>query len=308
MTTTHLASSKLLGAALVVALRAGGRWLAQQPAAASRQRTAAADHRRASRITGDPGTPPRLAVPDLLALSTDRETQDAAQGDRRGAVGRPEFRARVLHDSARHLQVAFPPAPSIDAVPFDRWRELGADGVVIGTVQKAADRHPRRAAAVQRPRAAVRVYGREYTGSAANPRIYAHTMSDELHESQRKLRGVARTKLTFSSDRNREAGGRHRREARRQGDLRRRLRRRQPAAHHHQPDAEHLPELVAGRPVDRLHVVPDGRARHPDLEHLRRHDGDADQGRRPELAAGVLARRHAHRLHVEPRRQSARST
>ena len=31
--------------------------------------------------------------------------------------------------------------------------------------------------------------------------------------------------------------------------------------------------------------------------------GAADQGRRAELAAGVLAGRHAHRVHVEPRRQ-----
>ena len=29
-------------------------------------------------------------------------------------------------------------------------------------------------------------------------------MSDEIHQQQRALRGVARTKLTFSSDRNRE--------------------------------------------------------------------------------------------------------
>jgi hypothetical protein len=27
---------------------------------------------------------------------------------------------------------------SIDAVPFDRWRELGAEGVVIGAVRKTA--------------------------------------------------------------------------------------------------------------------------------------------------------------------------
>ncbi len=44
-------------------------------------------------------------------------------------------------------------------------------------------------------RARQSIYGREYTGAAANPRIYAHTMSDDLHDSQRKLRGVARTKL-----------------------------------------------------------------------------------------------------------------
>ena len=31
------------------------------------------------RITGEPGTPPRLAVPDLIALSPDKETQDAAK-------------------------------------------------------------------------------------------------------------------------------------------------------------------------------------------------------------------------------------
>jgi TolB protein len=49
------------------------------------------------------------------------------------------------------------------------------------------------------------IFGREYTGSAANPRLYAHYMSDDLHESQRRLRGVAKTKLAFSSDRNREA-------------------------------------------------------------------------------------------------------
>ena len=31
------------------------------------------------RITGEPGTPPRLAVPDLIALSPDKEVQDAAR-------------------------------------------------------------------------------------------------------------------------------------------------------------------------------------------------------------------------------------
>jgi hypothetical protein len=31
------------------------------------------------RLSGDPGTPPRMAVPDLLALSNDKETQEAAR-------------------------------------------------------------------------------------------------------------------------------------------------------------------------------------------------------------------------------------
>src|SRR2546430_5081691 len=32
-------------------------------------------------------------------------------------------------------------------------------------------------------------------------RLYAHTIADEIHQEQRGLRGVARTKLAFSSDR-----------------------------------------------------------------------------------------------------------
>jgi TolB protein len=45
----------------------------------------------------------------------------------------------------------------------------------------------------------------EYSGSIANPRVYAHTISDEIHKTQRNLRGVARTRLTFNSDRDGEA-------------------------------------------------------------------------------------------------------
>ena len=39
---------------------------------------------------------------------------------------------------------------------------------------------------------------------AANPRVFAHTIADEIHKQQRNLTGVARTKLTFSSDRDGE--------------------------------------------------------------------------------------------------------
>ncbi len=174
--------------------------LARQPAAppAAQQPTSVE-----LRLTGDPGTPPRLAVPDLLALSPDRETQEAAR-----TIG------EVLWDDInferefalipRDTYKSIPAAGSIDAVPFDRWRELGADGVIIGTVQKTVT-GIRVEMRLYNVRARQSAYGREYTGSAANPRVYAHTMSDELHDSQRSLRGIARTKLTFISDRNREA-------------------------------------------------------------------------------------------------------
>jgi Tol biopolymer transport system component len=41
-------------------------------------------------------------------------------------------------------------------------------------------------------------FGKEYSGSVANPRRYAHTISDELFKQQLALTGVARTRLAFS--------------------------------------------------------------------------------------------------------------
>lgn len=155
------------------------------------------------RLTGDPGTPPRMAVPDLLALSSDKETQEAARVIGEVLWNDLDFE-REFYMIPRDTYRSIPAAGSIDAVPYDRWREIGADGVAIGTVQRVAN-GIRVEMRLYNVRARQSVYGREYTGSAANPRLYAHTMADELHLSQRNLRGVARSKLAFISDRNREA-------------------------------------------------------------------------------------------------------
>ncbi len=190
---------RLLGAALLAtsAVVAAQQPAPQQPAPPQQPSTVGIT------ISGDAGAQTKMAVPDLIALSNDRETQDAAR-----VIG------EVLWDDLnfekefymipRDTYKSIPASPTIDTVPFDRWRELGADGVVIGTVQRDAN-GIRVELRLYNVRARQSVYAREYTGSAANPRIYAHTMSDDLHDSQRKLRGVARTKLTFVSDRNREA-------------------------------------------------------------------------------------------------------
>jgi TolB protein len=154
-------------------------------------------------LTGDAGSQTRLAVPELLALSTDRETVEAAKTIGQVLWDDLNFE-REFYMIPRDTYKSIPAAATIDAVPYDRWRELGADGVLIGTVQKVAA-GVRVELRLYNVRARQSIYGREYTGSAANPRVYAHTMSDELHESQRRLRGVARTKLTFVSDRNRES-------------------------------------------------------------------------------------------------------
>jgi TolB protein len=152
--------------------------------------------------SGEGGAAPRFAVPEFVALSPDAETR---------AIARTI--AQVLFDDLaferefalipRDTYTTIPPATSFADVPFARWAELNADGVVIGTVQKTGTllRVEVRLFNVRTRQSA---FGREYDGSAANPRLYAHTISDELHQQQRGLRGVARTKLTFDSDRDGE--------------------------------------------------------------------------------------------------------
>jgi TolB protein len=151
---------------------------------------------------GDPGTPPRLAVPDFLALSNDRETQEIARTIAEVLWNDLDYE-REFYMIPRDTYRSIPAPASIGDPPFDSWRELGADGLLVGSVRKSGN-DVRVEMRLFNVRARQQLYAREYSGTAANPRLYAHTIADEVHQSQRQLRGVARTKLTFSSDRNRE--------------------------------------------------------------------------------------------------------
>ncbi len=153
-------------------------------------------------LSGEPGARPRYAVPDFLARGTDPETVEAARTI--GAVLWDDLAfEREFYMIPRDTYKTIPPASSMADVAFNRWRELGADGLVMGIVEKTAGgfRVEVRLFDVKTGRS---VMAREYTGSAANPRVYAHSASDDIHLQQRALRGVARTKLAFASDRDLE--------------------------------------------------------------------------------------------------------
>jgi TolB protein len=195
----HSLRLKLSGAAIIAA---SALLAAQQPPAPPQQPPQQPQTSVGVVLTGEGGAQVRLAVPDLLALSPDRETQDAAKVI--GEVLWDDLNyEREFYMIPRDTYKSIPVAPTIDNVPYDRWRELGADFVVSGTVQKTAAgiKVDLRLYGI---RARQMAFGKEYTGAAANPRLYAHTMSDELHQTH-NLRGVARTKLAFSSDRNKDA-------------------------------------------------------------------------------------------------------
>jgi TolB protein len=160
-----------------------------------------------TKITGTPGLPPKLAVPDFIALSNDKETTEAAR-----TIG------QVLWDDlnferefwliSRDTYRSIPPPPSINEVALNRWKELGADGVVIGSVRRTGNNLVVQVRLVD-ANSGGSAFAKEYSGSAQNPRFFAHTISDEIHMNQMQLRGVARTKLAFTSNRDGErmAGG-----------------------------------------------------------------------------------------------------
>src|SRR5262245_19700127 len=153
-------------------------------------------------IIGESGAPPHYAVPEFLALSSDPETVAAAK-----------LMAEVLWNDLgferefdlipRDTYRTIPQATSPTDIPFDAWRELGADGVIIGTVQRSGTTFhvEMRLFDVKNRRVSL---GKVYDGiTLKNPRAASHWMADDLHE-QRGLRGVARTRLTFTSNRDNE--------------------------------------------------------------------------------------------------------
>ena len=152
-------------------------------------------------IIAEGGGPPRLAVPEFIALSSDAESVAVARtiGDVLWADLNFE---REFAFIPRDVYSSIPKATSFADVPFDRWREVNADGIVVGTVQKTgAGFHVEMR--VMNVRARQAAYSRAYDGSS-NGRLYAHTISDDIHKALRGLNGVARSRLTFDSDRDGE--------------------------------------------------------------------------------------------------------
>ncbi len=153
-------------------------------------------------INGAAGLPPKYAVPDFIALTNDPEIAAAAKTIGQVLWDDLNFE-REFYLIPRDTYKSIPPATSIEQVPVDQWKQLGADGLIIGTVRRTATgvTVQVRLLDVATGRSAM---AKEYSGTLKDPRLYAHTASDEIHQQQRALRGVARTKLAFTSDRDGE--------------------------------------------------------------------------------------------------------
>ena len=154
-------------------------------------------------IVGAPGLPPKIAVPDFIPLTTEAETVAAAKSI--GGVLWDDLNfEREFYLIPRDTYRSIPQPGSVDRVELDRWKELGADGVVVGTIRRGPSGFIVEVRLLQVDGGRVAL-GKQYSGSLNSVkdggRVYAHTAADDIHQTQRALRGVARTKLLFSSDR-----------------------------------------------------------------------------------------------------------
>lgn len=148
------------------------------------------------------GLPPKFAVPDFIAPGGDAEAQAAAK-----LVGQVLWDdlnfEREFYLISRDTYRTIPQPPALDRVPLDRWKELGAEGLVVGSVQREGANFVVQVRLIEVTSGRV-AFSREYKGPARNPRFFAHTISDDVHLQQVNLRGVARTKLAFVSNRDGE--------------------------------------------------------------------------------------------------------
>ena len=147
-------------------------------------------------LVGISGLPPKVAIPDFIG--------DAGVGKTLGEVlwDDLDFESE-FYLLPRDTYRSVPQPPSIDQVPVQRWKELGADGVIVGSVRREGNNLVIDARLIE-VNTGKALFSRSYSGAAKNPRFFAHTIADEIHQQQRGLRGVARTKLAFTSDRDGE--------------------------------------------------------------------------------------------------------
>ena len=123
-------------------------------------------------------------MPDFIALSNDAETVAAAKT--MGEVLWDDLNfEREFYLIPRDTYRSIPPPPSTDQVPLDQWKQLGADGVVVGTIRKSPTGYVVEVRLLHVASGRVGA-GKEYSGRSTRSRrrpLYAHTAADEIHQS-----------------------------------------------------------------------------------------------------------------------------
>jgi hypothetical protein len=120
-------------------------------------------------LSGESGARPRYAVADFLSRTADAGTTEAAKLIASVLWDDLSFE-REFYMVPRDTYKSVPQARTLSDIPFDKWRELGVDGLVIGTVEKTSATTFRIEMRLYDVRSRRSAMGREYSGSAGSSR------------------------------------------------------------------------------------------------------------------------------------------
>jgi TolB protein len=152
-----------------------------------------------------PGSQPKVGLPDFTVEAADKELSDAV------AMLVDVLWADLDYEKEYYLiprkaSASIPVVADAQSLPFSRWREIGAEYVILGSVKKLAGNLDIefRLVSVREDSPGAEKFSWHYGGTGCaikNARFCAHFISDDFHKKTRNLDGVARTKLAFASDR-----------------------------------------------------------------------------------------------------------
>jgi TolB protein len=152
----------------------------------------------------NPSAHPKVGVPDFSTTGLDAAATAHAKTVADVLWADLDFE-REYDMIPRANSASIPVAPA-NALPYDRWTQIGADFVLVGQASAKGTN-----LVLQLRLIAVKgdIRGREYFGvqyecglaTARGPRDCAHQIADDFHKQLRALDGVARTKIAFNSDR-----------------------------------------------------------------------------------------------------------
>jgi len=157
------------------------------------------------KISGNTGAKPVIAIPDFSTTGAAAEIQQAAKQVADVLWDDVDFEKEFTIVS-RDAAAKVPVAASVEALPYDRWSELGADAVMMGSARAAQNGMTVeiRVVGVRGDLARRQIFGKAYGCTIKNARACAHFISDDFYKSQ-GITGVARTHVAFISDRSSES-------------------------------------------------------------------------------------------------------
>lgn len=154
------------------------------------------------------GSQRRLAIPMFqVGNANDAEIQQASKTIGDVLWDDLDFEAEfymISHDAAAKI----PAGTTIETIPYARWKELGADAILLGKVERTSGDGLLVTMQLIGTKGSIegKLIGNAYQYKEGGCtlktlRYCAHFIADDFHKKTASVDGVARSKLAFSSDR-----------------------------------------------------------------------------------------------------------